>query len=180
MNKIEHPIQSTKSLIKATLAAILLALLILITAVLPAEYGIDPTGLGKVMGLTVLATPAEESSKTMAGTCDESAYEQDDSVTIVVPAQSGLEYKFYLEKAEMLNYSWQTDGGELYFDFHGEPKGDKTGYFKSFEEATANQQKGSLTTPFAGSHGWYWKNTTRSPVTLVLKTQGNYQIIGLR
>jgi len=60
MNKIEHPIQSVKSLIKATLVACLLAVIILLTAILPAEYGIDPTGLGEKMGLMVLSEPAEK------------------------------------------------------------------------------------------------------------------------
>jgi hypothetical protein len=37
---------------RATMAAVLLAALITVVAVLPAEYGIDPTGLGKRLGLT--------------------------------------------------------------------------------------------------------------------------------
>jgi hypothetical protein len=49
----QHPTAS--QLVKATLAAALAAGLILITTVLPAEYGIDPTGIGKKLGLGVLA-----------------------------------------------------------------------------------------------------------------------------
>ena len=43
---------STKRLIKSTIFASLSAILILFTGVLPAEYGIDPTGVGRVLGLT--------------------------------------------------------------------------------------------------------------------------------
>ena len=43
---------SAAKLIKSTFVAIALAALILVTAVLPAEYGIDPTGVGNVLGLT--------------------------------------------------------------------------------------------------------------------------------
>jgi len=68
----------------------------------------------------------------------------------------------------------------LYFDFHGEPKGDKTGYFKSLQEDTADQQQGALITTFAGSHGWYWKNETASPISLILKNKGDYQVLGFR
>ena len=179
MEKIEHPVQSLKSLIKSTLLAIVLAVVILITAILPAEYGIDPTGVGQWLGLTSLS-PSTDKEKEAELLCDNNAAIKEDNVSIVIPAHSGLEYKFYLEKDKILDYSWQTEGGVLYFDFHGEPKGDKTGYFKSFQEDTADQQQGALTTPFAGSHGWYWKNETTSPISLILKTKGDYQILGRR
>lgn len=42
---------STKTLIKSTIIAAVSATVILVTVVLPAEYGIDPTGVGKAVGL---------------------------------------------------------------------------------------------------------------------------------
>src|SRR5882762_11346340 len=45
---------SKKSLAKATIVALLVAAVLLITAILPAEYGIDPLGTGKALGLTDL------------------------------------------------------------------------------------------------------------------------------
>ncbi|MBL1430119.1 MAG: transmembrane anchor protein [Robiginitomaculum sp.] len=42
---------STKRLLKSTLLAAVGAGVILVTIVMPAEYGIDPTGVGKVLGL---------------------------------------------------------------------------------------------------------------------------------
>jgi hypothetical protein len=180
MNKIEHPVQSVKSLVKASLVACVLAGVILMTMVLPAEYGIDPTGAGEMMGLTVLAEPIEEAEKPVVGSCDDKPIMQEDSVQIVVPARNGLEYKFHMEKAAVLNYSWKTDGAVLYFDFHGEPQGDTTGYFKSYKEAILGKDKGAQKIPFTGSHGWYWKNETNLPVTVFLQTKGVYQVIGLR
>jgi hypothetical protein len=47
------------SLLKATVVAALVAAALLVTVVLPAEYGIDPTGVGTKLGLTVLASAAE-------------------------------------------------------------------------------------------------------------------------
>ena len=179
MNDFNVPVQSLKSLVIATVLATLLAAVILILAVLPAEYGIDPTGIGKSMGLTALSVQAEESAKPMVISCKEQMAQWNDSVTIIVPANSGLEYKFHLVKGAALDFSWVTDGGKLYFDFHGEPKGDKTGYFKSFKEATSNQSSGSLSAPFEGSHGWYWENKTRAPVTVFLNTKGDYRVLGL-
>lgn len=180
MNKIEHPIQSLASLIKALIAALFLAVVILITAVLPAEYGIDLTGFGKVMGLTALAPEAEVAEKPAITSCDTDVALRSDSVKITVPANSGLEYKLHIEKDAVLTYSWKTDGAALYFDFHGEPQGDTTGYFKSFKETIGSKDGGSLTVPFTGSHGWYWKNESASPVTVMLEIKGAYQVIGLK
>jgi hypothetical protein len=56
-----------------------------------------------------------------------------------------------------LGWTAQTehDGTPLYFDLHGEPQGDTTGYFESYAIATLRAMKGSFTSPFSGSHGWY-------------------------
>ncbi len=43
---------TTKQLVRSTLIAVGAAIVILVTAVLPAEYAIDPTGVGRVFGLT--------------------------------------------------------------------------------------------------------------------------------
>jgi len=180
MNKIEHPIQSLKSLVKALLVALFWAVVILITMVLPAEYGIDPTGFGKAMGLTALAPETDLIEKPSITSCDADVALRDDSIIITVPAKSGLEYKLHMEKGAVLTYSWMTDGGALFFDFHGEPQGDTTGYFKSFKETTGNKDGGSLSIPFTGSHGWYWKNESELPITVSLETQGAYQVLGLR
>ncbi|HEL5340008.1 TPA: hypothetical protein UOJ00_003005 [Stenotrophomonas maltophilia] len=54
-----QPLPSTARLLKATALAIGIAAIVLVTIVLPAEYGIDPTGIGKRLGLDGLHTPAE-------------------------------------------------------------------------------------------------------------------------
>ena len=204
MNEFTPPVQSLKTLFISTLLAIILAIIILITAILPAEYGIDPTGLGKVMGLTVLA-PAKKPALNVSTdskpslSSDISIKEIDpklveaemamlrqatttiwkDTVTITIPPLKGLEYKFYLEKGAKLGFEWASEGEKIYFDFHGEPKGDTTGYFKSFKITTDNKSSGTLDVPFTGSHGWYWENKTRTPIKIFLKTKGNYQILGV-
>ena len=42
---------SKRAIVKATVIALAVALLILFTTVLPAEYGIDPLKTGKALGL---------------------------------------------------------------------------------------------------------------------------------
>jgi hypothetical protein len=62
--KIETPEQvlplsvrppSRVQIVKATAAAFVIAAVVLVTSVLPAEYGVDPLGTGKALGLTDLA-----------------------------------------------------------------------------------------------------------------------------
>ena len=181
MNKVEHPIQSFSSLLKSLILAVFLALVILITAVLPAEYGIDLTGAGKMLGLTALAEPSTvEPVQSGITSCVDTVPLRKDVVKLKVPANNGLEYKFHLEKGVSLEYSWRTSGLPIYFDFHGEPQGDTTGYFKSYKESSLSKDSGSKEMPFTGSHGWYWKNESDSPVTVYLETKGEYQVIGLR
>ena len=43
---------STQQLVRSTLIALVSAIVILVAVILPAEYAIDPTGAGKVLGLT--------------------------------------------------------------------------------------------------------------------------------
>lgn len=102
-----------------------------------------------------------------------------DVITVTIPARGDKEYKLLLTKGAALEYSWKTNGAELFYDFHGEPTGDKTGYFKSFKKSTESESSGTLTPLFNGTHGWYWKNDTSSAVDIVLKVNGEYQRLDL-
>ncbi|MEQ9446203.1 MAG: transmembrane anchor protein, partial [Rhodospirillaceae bacterium] len=42
---------TTRQLVRSTLLAIVAAAFLLVTVVLPSEYAIDPTGIGRVLGL---------------------------------------------------------------------------------------------------------------------------------
>jgi hypothetical protein len=179
MNDTNPPVQSLKSIISATIFAAILATVLLITAVLPAEYGIDPTGLGKKLGLTSLSGASEDIIDPMISSCKDQLTQWADSTTLVIPVHSGLEYKFHLAKQGRLDFSWSTDGAKVYFDLHGEPQGDKTGYFKSFKVGSENQATGSITTEFEGPHGWYFENKTNAPITVILNTKGAYRVLGL-
>ncbi len=103
-----------------------------------------------------------------------------DSISITIPARGNKEYKFWLAKGAILEYTWQTNGAKLFFDFHGEPAGDTTGYFKSFKKSTDSHSSGFLITSFEGTHGWYWKNNSPSPVIITLKAKGEYQRLDLK
>ncbi|MBF4518964.1 hypothetical protein IRZ71_21620 [Flavobacterium sp. ANB] len=148
MSEINHQIVEKKEIIKAVAFAIILAAVILVTAVLPAEYGIDPAGTGKLFGFNKLYVP-QEADQDLASTPQQSfplikmekagsgpevkrpieadnppaakQYDQrEDIVEVLVPAGKGIEYKTYMLKGGMMKYEWTTDKGTLYLDFHGE------------------------------------------------------------
>jgi len=180
MIQFNPPVASATTLIKACISALFLAAVVLTVAILPAEYNIDPTGLGKAMGLTSLSSVEPVKSSV---TTAKVSY-QNDTVRIEVPPMSGLEYKLHLQKGAKLKYQWYSatsSGTEpIYFDFHGEPQGDTTGYFESYTISTSNEISGTLTAPFDGSHGWYWNNTSTEAITISLNIEGTYQIEGMK
>jgi len=66
---------TARQLVRSTLVALAVAALLLVTVVLPAEYGIDPTGIGRLTGLaemgeikSQLAEEAEADRAAAAGT----------------------------------------------------------------------------------------------------------------
>lgn len=180
---------SSKSLTISFIVALFVALTIFYTIVYPIEFGKDPLGTGKMFGLphlnadttsSEIASLIENDSTTTKKTPaeDKTLSFRRDQVEIIVPANSGVEYKFILKRYGNLVYEWSSQQ-PLYFDFHGEPKGNTTGYFESYTIATSSEMQGSMTMPFEGNHGWYWKNTSQESVIVALKTEGHYEIVGL-
>jgi len=183
-----------RELLRGTLIAALVAGIILTVAVLPAEYGIDPTGAGRAMGLTSLKAPAAAaapvSTPVVAGSTVSAPGEQRqltvssrpavayraDEMEITLPAGKGLEVKTHLAKGATLIYSWKTKNAEkVNHDFHGEPVNAKENEFESFIlDDQISESRGTLIAPFTGVHGWYWQNRTAAPVTVVLRASGFY------
>ena len=54
---------SSAQLLRSTIIAFIAAIVILVTVVLPAEYAIDPTGAGRVLGLTEMGEIKESLAK---------------------------------------------------------------------------------------------------------------------
>jgi hypothetical protein len=79
-----YPIEvpSMAKIVTATVTALIVACVILATVVLPAEYGIDPLGTGKKLGLTDLAK-APETSARQAAASDKPASSASEVATIV-------------------------------------------------------------------------------------------------
>jgi hypothetical protein len=177
MQDVAAPLPSTKTLLLSLGVALALAGIALVTVVLPAEYGIDPSGIGNAIGLTRLAGSAQEAVVSASG-AEESGGLREDTATIELQPGQELEYKLRIATGSLLEYDWETSGGIVFAQLHGEPAGDTSGYYEEFTVGNAQFLKGSLEAPFDGTHGWLWRNNNSHAVTVTLKTRGVYEVIG--
>ncbi len=196
---IELP--SSKKLIKSTAIAAVSAVVVLVTCVMPAEYAIDPTGMGKVLGLTKMGeikqSLTEESENGINAAQAVNSVEQisvetstqtaTDNAQMIMPAINkesisielkpgqATEVKLTMPQSASVNFDWKAVGGGLNYDTHGDPvnapKGFYHGYGKGKNETT---QQGVLKAAFDGKHGWFWRNRTENPVTVTLLVEGQF------
>lgn len=175
-----------------TAVAALVATAIMFLAFLPAEYGYDPTGFGRLTGLTKIAAAAPETVAAVApaaaggGTAARaaSAAYRSDTIDIRLPGDGELEYKVQMKPGDSLVYSWEVEGFEnpewFYYDFHGEtwprPEGEKA-KVAEYEQKVGVKSSGSLVAPFEGAHGWYLQNQGGNPVVVHLKVSGFYKLV---
>lgn len=188
-NMNREGLPSSKSLFKATGVAAVIGGVVLVTTILPVEYGIDPTGLGQIMGLTVLsqahaaesAPPEAESAlsgnllalpagpvwKTPEGLSS-------DSTTVTLEPNQGLEVKATMAEGDRMVFNWTTEGGPVNFDMHGERFNDGNNFTSYWQGRDQSSASGAFEAPFDGTHGWYWENRGEGAVTVVLETSGFY------
>jgi len=155
---------------------------VLVVGVLPAEYGVDFTGLGQRLGLTALHQPVGKESKPVIAASSslvalrkQADKWRSDKVNLTLPAKQGLEVKAQLEEGETLLFQWEATGGTVSFDMHGNVVNAAEDDFTSFWLGKGEAQAaGTFIAPFSGLHGWYWENETDQPVNITLETQGYY------
>ncbi|HXG90507.1 MAG TPA: hypothetical protein VNJ02_19435 [Vicinamibacterales bacterium] len=168
---------------RATAIALAVAAVVLVTIVLPSEYGIDPTGVGRRLGVfrpaaTEIAAPVADAGADLplvgAPLRKSEAPFRSDETTIVLQPGEGTERKAVMAAGQMIVFSWTATGG-LDLDMHGEvlnaPEGEFTSYWKDEGRTSAH---GSFVAPKTGLHGWFWQNLNDAPVTITLKTSGYY------
>lgn len=187
---------SSKQLLRSTVIAGVSAVAILTTVVLPAEYGIDPTGVGRAIGLaemgeikTQLAEERELDEQMNAAPSEQSSLLQDvfglfigsasaqeaeawtDELSFTLKPGQGIEWKLVMEKDAAAQYRWVTDGGRVNFDLHGDGSGNSITYEKGRGQTGA---EGAILAAFTGNHGWFWRNRNSADVTVTLQLKGEY------
>jgi hypothetical protein len=197
---------TTMQLIRSTIIAIVAAAAILVTVVLPAEYAIDPTGIGRLIGLA-------EMGQIKAQLADEAARDRIRDGQQGAPAsekRSGLLDRVFAgfivgtanaqaapaaRKDEMTVTLKPNDGVEVKLAMKKGAKtnftwtatggvvnfdmhGDVGGKEASYEKGRGvPEQKGVLTAGGDGMHGWFWRNRGRAEVTITLKVDGEHTAI---
>ena len=168
------------------------AVAIAVTVYMPAELGKDPTGIGSFLGLTEMGeikqqlaaeaaadaeTHVEESSSLMndilglfVGTAQAQEAWQDQITFTLAPGEY-TEIKATMEQGATLHYAWTSEGGRINFDLHAHSGGDAVTYEKGRGETSG---EGSFETPFAGDHGWFWRNRDDAEITVTLNLRGDY------
>ena len=150
------------------------AALALMLFVLPAEYDIDPTGAGELMGIKGMA------GYSVAALSKQSGVYHRDSVTFPLAPFESVEYKYALEQGQSMVFTWQGMSAsndpqtELIFDMHSEEKGTDPEDSVTFDIGRAGSAHGSFVAPFDGIHGWYWENRTGEDIVVKLVTTGFY------
>ena len=160
------PPTSIKRLGIAALASLLVAALVFVGAVLPAERGVDPLGTGELFGLLALA-------QVVAITAEEDEYRIDSYEFRVRPGE-WVEYTYRIQEGGAMVYSWDATG-PLEYNFHSAPDGAPPGYAESFDAQENDLAHGSYIAPFTGVHGWYWENPGTAEVSVTFDTAGFYR-----
>jgi hypothetical protein len=187
---------TTPQLLRSTAIAIATAAVLLVTVVLPAEYAVDPTGVGKMLGLTqmgeikqqlaseaeaeagttqppaIVAEAAEPSVAPVATSSEPATEAWRDVVTLTLAPDEAAEIKLTMKKGEVAPYEWTASPGHVNSDLHADGAG---GLFTSYRKGRAEtRDAGELTADFDGAHGWYWRNRSGVSVEVTLRTNGAY------
>ena len=195
---------SSASLVRSTLIAAAVAGVLLVTCVLPAEYGVDPTGVGRMLGLTQMGeikmALAEEAASNAAAEASAdsviAAAEAGAATPVpaapVVPTASGVaarvdttlvtlapnrggEVKLVMPGGSRAQYVWRITSGVVNYDMHGDSTNAPKDWFVSYKkEKGAAADSGVLVAGFNGNHGWFWRNRGTGDVLVQLITSGTY------
>jgi len=179
------PVPSARTLATTTVLALAVAIVIVVAVVLPAEYGRDPLGTGRVLGLTRRSAPlpppvpvarpagGERMAPVQQGPAGiyPARFKVDATQFVLEPYQF-VEYKYHLEKGAAMVYSWKGTAAVIH-DFHGEADG-TTESPVSYEKKDTDEESGAFTAPFSGIHGWYWENPGGEAITITITSAGFY------
>ncbi len=188
---------STRKLLRSTAMAALIAGALLVTTVLPSEYGIDPTGIGRALGLTQMgeikaalsaeakaekaapAAPAKPAASTPQATpAKGTPSARQHTMTVRLKPGQAAEIKLTMRKDATVRYEWTAQGGTVNYDAHGDPVNAPKGFYHGYGKGRNSAgDAGALQAAFDGSHGWFWRNRSGAEVTITLITSGDYEQI---
>lgn len=117
---------------------------------------------------------APEAAPAATDTAAPAASPWRDEVSYILAPGEGIEVKLAMTEGQTAQFEWTANGAVVNFDTHGDGGGQKISYEKGRGVA---DQAGELTAAFTGNHGWFWRNRTDAPVTITLRTKGEYSAV---
>ncbi len=187
----EKDLPSSAQLLKSTIIAIIMIVILFVMVILPAEYGTDPTGVGKLLGLKEMGdikmSLLEESQNESLQESEPFSIDTDsveaekisdtineDVVEITIEPGKAIEIKLEMKIGDVVQYEWRTIKGGLNYNLHGDGyKGSKKSInYKKGRMVPSDS--GELKAEFDGYHGWFWRNREKFSVTVILQTSGDY------
>ena len=182
---------SGKTLALITGGGLLLGALIVVGAIMPAEFNTDPLGIGKASGISRLWAPEEKDfagSGALATSSD--APKQSHIVDIPLGAadwkEAAIEYKVAMNPGQSIFYKWTAtnlDGSPatvpVETDQHGHdlPAEGQPQTVIDYRKARVLADQGSLTAPIDGIFGWYFRNHSPDPIMIRLEIEGFYTLV---
>lgn len=94
-----------------------------------------------------------------------------DEVSYTLAPGEGIEVKLVMEEGQVARFAWTANGGVVNYETHADGGGQSISYEQG---RPVPEQTGELVAAFTGNHGWFWRNRTDAPVTLTLRTAGQY------
>ena len=100
-----------------------------------------------------------------------------ETINIALATDEEIEYKAMMQQGDAISFRWSTDGGQVYYDFHGHDPSFGPDFWTRYEEGETAELAGSIVAPYSGQHGWYWVNLAGEPMTITLEVAGFYDEI---
>ena len=120
--------------------------------------------------LTAEPAPGETTEAVDAATAEATSGWRDEVSYSLAPGE-GIEVKLVMQEGQTARFEWTANGSVVNYDTHGDGSGQKISYEQG---RGVPDQTGELTAAFTGNHGWFWRNRTDAPVTVTLRTAGDY------
>ena len=188
---IEKDLPSSAQLLKSTIIAIIMIVILFVMVILPAEYGTDPTGVGKLLGLKEMGdikmSLLEESQNESLQESEPFSIDTDsveaekisdtineDVVEITIEPGKAIEIKLEMKIGDVVQYEWRTIKGGLNYNLHGDGHKDFQKSISYKKGRMTSSDSGEFKSEFDGYHGWFWRNRNNESVTVTLETIGDY------
>lgn len=166
--------------------------LIVLGAIMPAEFNVDPLGIGKLTGIGRLWAPEEQAFSSgravlaFASDTAKSSHVVEISLGASDWPEAAVEYKVHMTPGQSIFYKWtvvNADGTPgtvpVEMDQHGHdvPPEGQPSTVVDFRKARLLADQGSMTAPLDGIFGWYFRNHSPDPVVIRLEIEGFYTLV---